>query len=185
MIRATFIRPIFFAALVAFAVAGHAQAQEPAKAKPLVTEGDTPPDVLGKDEKGNPIRLADLRGKVVIMSFWASWCGYCRKELPVLEGIQKTVGKPRIEVIAVNSREDRRTYRALLRQLGKFEFTMTGDFDGLVSDAYGVSSIPHMFVIGKDGTVAHVYRGYSEESLPGIVTDLNELLAAPDPVAGT
>lgn len=79
------------------------------------------------------------------------------------------------------SREDRRTYRALLRQLRKFEFTMTGDSDGVISDAYGVSGIPHMLMIGKDGIVGHVYRGYSEESLPGIVADLNALLAEPDP----
>ncbi len=173
---------MFVAALLTFGVAGNAQAQE--KPKALVTVGDTPPDVFGKDESGQPITLAGLRGKVVVVSFWASWCGYCRKELPVLEGIQKTVGKSRIEVIAVNSREDRRTYRALLRQLGKFEFTMTGDWNGVVSDAYGVSAIPHMFMIGKDGTVAHVYRGYSEESLPGIVDDLNAMLAEPLSVAG-
>jgi thiol-disulfide isomerase/thioredoxin len=172
----------FVAALLAFGAAGNAQAQE--KAKAVVTVGDTPPDVFGKDESGQPITLAGMRGKVVIVSFWASWCGYCRKELPVLEGIQKTAGKSRVEVIAVNSREDRRTYRALLRQLGKFEFTMTGDWNGVVSDAYGVSSIPHMFMIGKDGTVAHVYRGYSEESLPRIVDDLNAMLAEPLPVAG-
>src|SRR5688572_17033667 len=178
------IRTIFVAALLAFVVVGHAQAQQ--KVQPRVTVGDVPPDVFGKDESGDPIKLADLRGKVVILSFWASWCGYCRKELPVLEGIQKTIGKSRIEVIAVNSREDRRTYRALLRQLRKFEFTMTGDSDGVISDAYGVSGIPHMLMIGKDGTVGHVYRGYSEESLPDIVADLNALLAepVPEPVAG-
>jgi len=176
------IRTMFVTALLAFGFAGYAQAQETAKA--VVAVGDTPPDVFGKDENGQPITLAGLRGKVVIVSFWASWCGYCRKELPVLEGIQKTAGKSRIEVIAVNSREDLRTYRALLRQLKKFEFTMTGDWSGVVSDAYGVSSIPHMFVIGKDGTVARVYRGYSEEALPGIVADLNDLMAEQQPVAG-
>lgn len=177
------IRTMFVAALLAFGLAGQVQAQEQAKAV-VVAVGDTPPDVFGKDERGQPITLAGLRGKVVIVSFWASWCGYCRKELPVLEGIQKTVGKSRIEVIAVNSREDRRTYRALLRQLKKFEFTMTGDWDGVVSDAYGVSSIPHMFMIGKDGIVARVYRGYSEEDLPEIVADLNAMLAEPPSVAG-
>ena len=176
---ACMVRTIFVAALLAFVAVGNAQAQQQAQSR--VAVGDMPPDVFGKDEGGNPIKLADLRGKVVIVSFWASWCGYCRKELPVLEGIQKTVGKARIEVIAVNSREDKRTYRALLRQLRKFEFTMTGDSDGVISDAYGVSGIPHMLMIGKDGIVGHVYRGYSEESLPGIVADLNALLAQPGP----
>lgn len=178
------LRTVLVAALLAFALVAQAQAKEPAKQRVMVAVGDTPPDVFGKDENGQPIALANLRGKVVIVSFWASWCGYCRKELPVLEGIQKAAGKARIEVIAVNSREDRQTYRALLRRLRKFEFTMTGDSSGAVSDAYGVSSIPHMFLIGKDGTVAHVYRGYSEDDLPGIIDDLNALMAEPPSVAG-
>lgn len=177
------MRMMWVAAMLAFGLVGQAQAQE--KAKALVTVGDTPPDVFGNDESGQPITLAGLHGKVVIVSFWASWCAYCRKELPVLEGIQKSAGKSRIEVIAVNSREDRRTYRALLRQLRKFEFTMTSDWNGAVSDAYGVSAIPHMFLIGKDGTVAHVYHGYSEDDLPEIVADLNAMLAEPASVAGS
>lgn len=69
---------------------------------PKVGEGDMPPDVLGKDETGQPISLESLRGKVVILTFWATWCPYCLKELPILENIQNLAGKDRIEVIAIN-----------------------------------------------------------------------------------
>ena len=173
------LKTMAVAALMALALVGPAQAGEAAaKAeKVAIKVGDTPPDVFGKDEAGQQISLVALRGKVVVLTFWTSWCPYCRKELPILENIQKAAGKAQLEVIAVNSREDRQTYRALLRHLGKLEFTMTGDWKGVVSDAYGVHAIPHMFLIGRDGKVARIHHGYSEDALPEIAADLNALLA--------
>ena len=64
--------------------------------------GDVPPSYLGKDQKGKKVELADLRGKVVIVTFWATWCVPCRKELPVLETIQRHAGQDRVRVVAVN-----------------------------------------------------------------------------------
>lgn len=178
------LKTMGMAALLALALCGAAQAADaPKPAAVQIKVGDTPPDVFGKDEDGAQISLAALRGKVVVLTFWTSWCPYCRKELPILENIQKAAGKAQLAVIAVNSREDRQTYRALLRHLGKFEFTMTGDWKGVVSDAYGVQAIPHMFLIGRDGKVAKIHHGYSEDALPGIAADLNELLAQPAPAA--
>jgi thiol-disulfide isomerase/thioredoxin len=176
------------AALLALTLGGAAaQAADkaPAREKVVVKVGDTPPDVFGKDEEGQQISLAALRGKVVILTFWTSWCPYCLKELPILESIQEKAGKAQLAVIAVNSREDRQTYRTLVRHLKQFQFTMTGDWRGVVSDAYGISSIPHMFFIDRDGKVARVYKGYSEESLPGMVADLNAVLAKPATVAAS
>lgn len=175
------LRTLGVAALLALAMCGAAQAEDAPKAAVKINVGDTPPDVFGKDEAGQPISLAALRGKVVILTFWTSWCKYCLKELPILESIQKVAGKSQLEVIAVNSREDRQTYRNLRRHLKDFEFTMSGDWNGTVSDAYGISSIPHMFIIGRDGKVAHVFHGYSEDGLPAILEKLNATLATPMP----
>ena len=177
------LKTLGMAALLALAMVGAAQAAEPKDdaRKVVIKVGDTPPDVFGKDEGGQQISLAALRGKVVILTFWTSWCKYCLKELPILESIQKVAGKAQLEVIAVNSREDRQTYRTLLKHLKQFEFTMTGDWKGRVSDAYGISSIPHMFIIGRDGKVAHVFHGYSEDGLPAILEKLNATLATPAP----
>ena len=177
------LRTMGVAALLVLALCGAAQAGE-AKGdadKVVIKVGDTPPDVFGKDEDGQQISLAALRGKVVIVTFWTSWCPQCLKELPVLENIQKAAGKAQLQVIAVNSREDRQTYRTLLRHLKQFEFTMTGDWKGRISDAWGVSGIPHMFVIGRDGKVARIHLGYAESSLPRIANDLNAVLAMPAP----
>lgn len=65
--------------LVWLALAACAQAQ--------VRVGDTPPDALGRNREGNDVVLSDHRGKVVVVTFWATWCGYCLKELPVLENL--------------------------------------------------------------------------------------------------
>ena len=148
---------------------------------PKVGEGDMPPDVLGKDETGQPISLESLRGKVVILTFWATWCPYCLKELPILENIQNLAGKDRIEVIAINWKEDRGTYRAVKRRLKDLTLTLTSDSSGSIGEAYGVQAIPHMLMIGKDGRVDTVRRGYSEEDLDDIAADLNRLLKAPAP----
>ena len=148
---------------------------------PKVGEGDMPPDVLGKDETGQPISLESLRGNVVILTFWATWCPYCLKELPILENIQNLAGKDRIEVIAINWKEDRGTYRAVKRRLKDLTLTLTSDSSGSIGEAYGVQAIPHMLMIGKDGRVDTVRRGYSEEDLDDIAADLNRLLKAPAP----
>ena len=70
-----------------------------------LTVGDYPPEDLGRDASGNRIHLSDYRGKIVIVSFWASWCGPCRKEIPVLAQIQKLGTRGKIAVFAVNWQE--------------------------------------------------------------------------------
>lgn len=122
---------------------------------------------------------------MVIVTFWATWCPYCLKELPVLENIQNLAGKDRIEVIAVNWKEDRNTYRAIKRRLKDLTLTLTSDATGRIGEAYGVQSIPHMLMIGKDGRVDSVRRGYTEDDLDEIAADLNRLLKAPAPDATT
>lgn len=139
--------------------------------------GDVPPDYIGKLIDGTDVKLSDYAGKAVVVSFWATWCGYCLKELPVLNAIQKT-GKDRIKVIAVNT-EDKFTFRDASRTLARsYTIGLTNDFDKVASTAYGVSGIPHMLIIGKDGKIIRVYRGYDEKSLPQIVADINEAVGA-------
>src|SRR5690606_36208258 len=67
---------------------------------PQPRPGDIPPDVLGNDRDGNPVTVSQHRGKVVIVTFWASSCGPCRRELPVLGKVQSFVGRDHLEVSA-------------------------------------------------------------------------------------
>ena len=138
--------------------------------------GEVPPQALGKDRKGNVIDLANYRGKVTIVTFWASWCGPCRRELPVLGHFQSVVGSDALEVIAVNFKEPRDDFRAIVQANRKLGLTYVHDRNGDVSDAYGVVALPHMFILDHDGKVAFTHRGYSEEAIPGIVNEILSLL---------
>ena len=145
---------------------------------PLATQpqpGEVPPDALGTI-KGTPITVGQHRGKVLIVTFWASWCGPCRRELPVLAKLQETVGRDHLEVVAVNYKEDRRDFQAVVRANRQFQLTYVHDAYGTISDSYGVQALPNMFVIDREGKVAHVHRGYSEQMIPGFIEEILALL---------
>ncbi|HEY9400439.1 MAG TPA: TlpA disulfide reductase family protein [Luteimonas sp.] len=144
-----------------------------------IAVGDIPPDYLGRNPGGDEVRVSDQRGKVVVITFWASWCGYCRKELPVLAGLQDVAGKDRVEVIAVNYEDDRDVYRALRRKLKNVQLTMTHDQSGEIGRAYGVQGIPRLFMIDRQGRVAYIHSGYGDSSIDEIVKAVNKLLATP------
>lgn len=143
-------------------------------ARPAV--GDQPPTALGTDRAGNEVNLEAHRGKVVIVTFWASWCGPCRKELPMLGRFQQVVGRDALEVIAVNFKEPRREYNAVVRANRGIDVTWVHDAKGRLSDEYGVESLPNMFILDHDGKVAFTHVGYSESSLPKIIEEILSLL---------
>lgn len=138
--------------------------------------GDMAPDDLGMTLGGTPVHLKDYAGKAVVISFWASWCKYCLKELPILFNIQKAA-KGHLQVVAINT-EDEDTFETLSRALRKVEIGMAYDPDETARDAYGVHGIPHMVVIGRDGKIVEVFRGYGESSLEPIVAAINKATGA-------
>lgn len=147
-----------------------------AGAHPKPRPGDVPPDALGKDREGNELTVSQHRGKVVIVTFWASWCGPCRRELPVLGQFQRAVGKDALEVIAINVKEPRKDYLGVIRANKDLGLTWVHDSSGATSARYGVDALPNMFIIDREGKVAHVHRGYSEESLPVFIREISDLL---------
>jgi len=138
--------------------------------------GDMAPDDLGLTVKGDAVKVSDYAGKVVVVSFWASWCAYCLKELPVLEDIQNSSAKDHIQVIAVNT-EERAVFKKLERAFRGASLKLTYDPVKASAAAYGVNGLPHLLIIGRSGRILKVYRGYSESSLDGIIADLNLALA--------
>lgn len=146
--------------------------------------GDTPPDYLGHDRDGHDLRVSDLHGKVVIVSFWASWCGYCRKELPVLAALQQLKGTPNLQVIGVNHDDDYDKYKDLRRRWKNLDIILTYDAaDGRIGKPYHIDGLPFMVMIGRDGRIAHIHTGYGEETLDTIMTEVDDLLADPVPPA--
>ena len=152
-----------------------------AQAQVRLQTGDAAPDSLGTDRDGKQVRIADYHGKVVVLTFWATWCGYCLKELPILENLQRRLGKARIEVVAINTDKNRVDYIKMRRRLKDFQLTMTADEGRGAGARYGVSGLPHLVMVDKAGRVAHVHIGYAEKSLPGFVDEINALMDEPQP----
>ena len=136
--------------------------------------GTAAPDALGKSKDG-ALRLSDYRGRVVVVTFWASWCGPCRRELPVLDVLKRAAGD-RAEVIAVNVKDDVQNYHAITRQLKGTPMIFARDANGKIAETYDVKSYPNLYVIDQAGKISAVHVGFSDESLERIIGDINELL---------
>ncbi|WP_266183018.1 TlpA family protein disulfide reductase [Dyella humicola] len=155
-----------------------------AYAKP--TEGDVAPDYLGHDRHGNDVRVSALHGKVVIVSFWASWCGYCLKEMPILAAIQKKMGTADLQVVGVNHDDDRDTFTKIQRRWKDLDVILTYEAgDNRISKPYGVNGLPYMVMIGRDGRIAHIHVGYGEDMLDDMLGEIQDLIDAPAPSAAT
>jgi thiol-disulfide isomerase/thioredoxin len=125
------------AALVLSLATGHAWS-----APPVV--GDAPPTLLGTDVEGQAVDLSRYAGKAVVVSFWATWCPSCLKELPILEGIQKTAGKDRMQVIMVNT-ESREVFRKSARIMKDLSLQLAHDensLDAIVADINRALAVP-------------------------------------------
>jgi peroxiredoxin len=109
---------------------------------------------------GHPVTLADYRGRNVVVTFWASWCGPCRMEMPILRNFYERTHKEHtdFEILAISidtAREDAATAASEL----KIPFTVLHDGAGKISDQYGVDAIPTLFVIGKSGDLIYAHTG--------------------------
>jgi thiol-disulfide isomerase/thioredoxin len=150
--------------------------------------GDVAPDILGKDIKGDKIRVTSYPGKVLVISFWASWCGPCRKELPMLEQLQRVGADKGLQVVAINWREEPSAFKSIVKHLGEFQLKLVSDSSGKVGSLYGVKGVPHMLLIGKDGKIAMVQIGYGESVIDRLIPAVNEALVhkeapKPEPLA--
>lgn len=122
--------------------------------------GRTAPEIELQRLDGVPFSLQALRGKTVVLSFWASWCGPCRKELPALSELQKK--RSDVVIYAVNVDRERAMAEAFLRQV-QFELPIVWDNESLAMGQYNVMSMPTMFVIDSKGTVKWAKTGFSQE----------------------
>ncbi|MFC7391521.1 thiol-disulfide oxidoreductase ResA [Scopulibacillus cellulosilyticus] len=117
-----------------------------------VETGDRAPDFALTDFNGHQVKLSDLKGKAVMLNFWASWCDPCKKEMPYIENVYKTMNKKKVVILAVNIEE---SHFAIQNFLSKHHITfpIVMDKNRDVTDAYGIGPIPTTFFINKDGMV--------------------------------
>lgn len=108
---------------------------------------------------GENIRLEELAGQVVLVNFWASWCGPCRKELPKLEEIHQKYKDLGVTILGINIDENRELSQKLLKDV-EVNFPILYDHDNKVSKPYNIEAMPSTFIIDKSGNFRFKHLGY-------------------------
>ena len=124
--------------------------------------GDLAPNFTLKSATGANLRLSEFRGEVVLINFWATWCGPCRQEMPVLEKLYSRYRDVGFELLGVSIDENSAKARNMAKRL-KVNYPILFDLEKDVSELYDVDAMPTTVIVDRDGRVRHIYRGY----LPG------------------
>jgi len=120
--------------------------------------GKPAPSFKLKDLDGKDVALSELKGSVVVLDFWATWCGPCVMSLPKIDELNKDKKGDGLKVFAVNQSEDKELVQGFIKSKG-LTLPVLLDSDGKVGNKYKADAIPETVVIGKDGTVRKVFVG--------------------------
>jgi peroxiredoxin len=144
---------------------------------PPVAAGERAPDFTLPSLGGQEVSMAKLRGKVVILNVWATWCAPCRAEMPSMETLYEDFKANRNFVLLAVSQDERgREAVAPFIKKNGYHFTVLLDPKNIVSSAYGASGVPETFVIGRDGRIVAHHLGAFDWSRPDVRDALKELL---------
>ena len=143
-----------------------------------VGTGSKAPEIGLKDLAGNGVSIAGLKGKVVLVDFWASWCAPCREELPVLNSLYKKHRARGLEVVAVSQDQSPDNVRSFLNRM-PLSFRVVHDGARAVAGRYAPSKMPSSFLIDRKGIVRHVHAGFRASDRDTLETQIDALLRAP------
>jgi cytochrome c biogenesis protein CcmG/thiol:disulfide interchange protein DsbE len=167
------------AALVALLVYGVASQGDDRTIDDALARGERVPapqrslSVLGSE--GGKSSLADYRGRVVVVNFWASWCPPCVDELPVLQRTQRRIERRGATVLGVNYKDIPEDALGFVRRF-RLSYPSLRDRDGEYAERYGAAAFPETFVIDRRGRIAALRRGpvderWLQETLPGLLAE--------------
>ena len=145
--------------------------------------GDTPPAIDMPDQAGKKVDLEELEGKVILIDFWASWCGPCREEMPVLQAFHEKYAADGLVIIGVN-------IDSSLKKMNKFlerapvSFRIVRDPKLAVASRYEPPTMPSSYFISRDGRIRFLHAGFSKEDAPGFEARIKTLLAEPSTRSG-
>lgn len=136
-----------------------------------VDVGTRAPSFPATDLQGRPVRLEELRGQVVLLNIWATWCGPCRDEMPSLERLHKELGPRGLKIVAVSvdaapgavapGGQEGGDVAEFARQLG-LTFTIWHDPSGQIQRTYRTTGVPESFIIDRDGVIQKKVIGATE-----------------------
>ena len=131
-------------------------------------------DARGQVTAADPVVLEDLRGKVVLIDFWATWCGPCIQSMPALRSLDERFGDRGFEILSVNTDDPAQARRLLSSH--RLDATLVVDPGG-AAEAYKVTMFPHLVVVDRAGLVRKVHRGFPgtrqlEDELAAVIETL-------------
>jgi len=150
--------------------------KRPSVERGIVQVGDEAPNFTLRDLSGNAMSLSQLRGKVVLLNFWATWCGPCRVEMPAMEQLYRTLPRREFEILAVSTDPQGAvvTY-PFQREMG-FTFPILHDSEYRVGLMYGARTIPLTFMVDRRGIVRQKIFGARDWDSPEARDLIHELM---------
>jgi peroxiredoxin len=141
--------------------------------------GSRAPDFSLKDRGGKTVKLSGLRGKVVIVDFWATWCEPCKKELPALDKLQKSFidAKKDVVIVAVNIDNEKAKAEKFLKDKGIKHLTVVFDTKQAVAPTYDPPTMPTSYVVDQKGLVRHINQAYEPGDEKKLAKQVEALLA--------
>jgi peroxiredoxin len=121
--------------------------------------GEPAPNFQLLDMQGRLVALSDLRGKVVMVNFWATWCGPCRVEMPAMEALYQAFSRNDFEILAVSTDAQGMTVTRPFQQENRLTFPILHDADYRVGLIYGARSLPMTFMVDRQGVIRHQIFG--------------------------
>ena len=121
--------------------------------------GQPAPDFALKSSTGENLRLSEYRGDVVLINFWATWCGPCRQEMPLLDQLYTRYERVGFNLLGINIDDDTGRAMSMIRELG-VSFPVLFDSEKVVSKLYDVDAMPVTILVDREGNVRHVHKGY-------------------------
>jgi peroxiredoxin len=138
----------------------------PVAGRSAVKLGEPAPNFQLRDLEGHLVSLSDLRGKVVLLNFWATWCGPCRVEMPAMEQLYRTFLRKDFEILAVSTDAQGEAVTRPFQQENRLTFPILHDDDYRVGLTYGARSLPMTFMVDRQGIVRHQIFGARDWGAP-------------------
>lgn len=140
--------------------------------------GDPMPAIVVRTMKGgHPIDLSEMKGKVVLLDIWASWCGPCKEEMPLLDDMAARLKSKGIEVLAVSIDEEKAAAESFLRSRGRWTLTVAHDPKGEVPELMQPPKMPTSYIIDGQGILRFVNAGFERADAKRIEDRLLALAA--------
>jgi peroxiredoxin len=143
---------------------------------PLLGSARPPGDFTLTSLSGDTVTLSALKGQVVFLNFWATWCPPCRKEMPSMEVLYQRFRGKGLQMLAVDIQEKEAGVRRFIQEQ-KLNFPVLLDTSGKVSGGYGIEAVPTTFIIGRDGAIIARMVGSTTWNSPEMVAAFESLLS--------